>query len=102
MLTDHEKLAACGATYFGRNSIGCVLPDGEVQFCPYGMLLAVRGVRIEVQNDFVFYVFQGVDFASIREDVAAAFGFTGLTAWGDYLDALASEGERILDRLRWG
>ena len=30
MLTDHEKLAACGATYFERWGLGAVLEDGTV------------------------------------------------------------------------
>lgn len=30
MLTDLEKLAACGATYFGRQGVGVILPDGTV------------------------------------------------------------------------
>ena len=31
-LTDLEKLAACGATYFGRFGVGRVMEDGSVGF----------------------------------------------------------------------
>ena len=29
-LTDLEKLAACGATYFGRDDVGHIMEDGTV------------------------------------------------------------------------
>ena len=32
MLTEFEKLVACGATYFGRLGLGKVMPDGTVAF----------------------------------------------------------------------
>ena len=31
-LTDLDKLAACGATYFGRFGVGRVMEDGTVGF----------------------------------------------------------------------